>query len=166
MTSSLLHIKTRVNVSLGAEDQPISATAKQRIDLDDKLLRSLAENIGKDWKRLGTELGFKAAEIEALEYNCKNDLKEQAFQMFVVWIRKQTNDNEARDKLAEALDTIGRADMASGKMTKYLISCSYSIYFRDVVAILAEIYHLTVILLIKHLIYYRCNRWFIRRRRL
>ena len=110
------------HVSLGAEDQPISATTKQRIDLDDKLLRSLAKNIGKDWKQLGTELGFKAAEIQTFEYNCKDNLNEQAFQMFVAWRRKQTNDNEAKGKLAEALDTIGRADMASeisGKTTKY-----------------------------------------------
>ena len=107
---------------MGAEDQPISAAAKQRIDLDDKLLHSLAKNIGKDWKQLGTELGFKAAEIQTFEYNCKDNLKEQAFQMFVAWRRKQINDNEAKGKLAEALNTIDRADMASeisGQMTKY-----------------------------------------------
>ena len=67
-------------------------------------------------------LGFKAAEIQTFEYNCKDNLKEQAFQMFVAWRRKQTNDSEAKGKLIEALITIGRADMASeisGKMTKY-----------------------------------------------
>ena len=101
------------------EDQPASATATKHLE-DDKLLRSLAENIGKDWKRLATELGFKKSKIDAFENNSKDNLEEQAFQMFVTWRNKQTNDNKARDKLVEALHTIERADMASqisGKMT-------------------------------------------------
>ena len=82
------------------------------INLDERFFWDLAKSTGKDWKRLGIKLGFKAAEIEAFEYNSRNNLEEQAFQMFVAWRRKQTNDNEARDRLAVALVQTERSDLA------------------------------------------------------
>ena len=61
--------------------------------LDDKLLRELAENIGKGWKPLATELDFSTAHIEIFEHNYKDDLQQQAFQActksaVLIWRRK------------------------------------------------------------------------------
>ena len=81
--------------------------------LGDKLLLELAENTGKDWKRLATELDFSTAHIERFEHNYKDSLQQQAFQMFVAWKRMQTDDGEARCTLTEALYKISRADMAA-----------------------------------------------------
>ena len=81
--------------------------------LDKKLLLELAGNTGKDWKRLATELDFSTAHIERFEHNYRDDLQQQAFQMFVAWKKMQINDGEARGKLTEALHKIGRADMAA-----------------------------------------------------
>ena len=81
--------------------------------LDEILIRGLSRNIGKDWHRLGTTLSFSAAEIETFVYNNRDNLEEQAFQMFIAWRRKQTKDTEARESLRAALVEIERADMAA-----------------------------------------------------
>ena len=81
--------------------------------LSETFLRDIAENIGIDWKRLATNLGFKTAQITAFEQDNRDNLKEQAFKMFVAWQNKQTDIEDTRRSLIEALDTIERTDLAS-----------------------------------------------------
>ena len=72
-------------------------------------------NSGPSW--VSRQQRFKHSNTTA-----RTTSRNKLFQMFVAWRRKQTNDSEAKGKLAEALNTIDRADMASeisGKMTKY-----------------------------------------------
>ncbi|XP_033640099.1 NACHT, LRR and PYD domains-containing protein 3-like [Asterias rubens] len=92
----------------------LALASSENICLDDEsLFRDLSRNIGKDWRRLGTTLSFRAAEIETFVYNNRDNLEEQAFQMFIAWRRKQTNDTEARESLRAALVEIERADMTA-----------------------------------------------------
>ena len=81
--------------------------------LSETFLRDIAENIGIDWKRLATNLGFKTAQITAFEHDNRDNLKEQAFKMFVAWQNKQTDIEGTRCSLIEALVKIERTDLAS-----------------------------------------------------
>ena len=81
--------------------------------LSETFLRDIAENIGIDWKRLARNLGFKTAHITAFEHDNRDNLKEQAFKMFVAWQNKQTDIEDTRRSLIEALVKIERTDLAS-----------------------------------------------------
>ncbi|XP_071805850.1 uncharacterized protein [Asterias amurensis] len=66
-------------------------------------LRDVAKNIGKDWKQLGTSLGIKAAQIDTYPIDHPNDVREQIYQMLLDWVRTQTSQKEAEDRLIETL---------------------------------------------------------------
>ncbi|XP_071805747.1 uncharacterized protein [Asterias amurensis] len=76
-----------------------------------EMLGVVAENIGKDWKQLGTSLGIKAAQIDTYPIDHPNDVKEQIYQMLRDWVWKQTSRKEAEDGLKETLVKLGRADI-------------------------------------------------------
>ena len=80
---------------------------------DERFIRELSGKVGKDWKRIGTNLGCKSAEIQSFEYNSRNNLEEQAFQMLVTWWRRQPNNQDAREWLRAALISTDRSDLAS-----------------------------------------------------
>ncbi|XP_071786207.1 uncharacterized protein [Asterias amurensis] len=79
--------------------------------IDEKMLRVLAENIGNDWKQLATCLGVNAAQIETYQIDYQSGLKEQAFQMLLGWLRRQSDQKEAENVLIEKLKEVGRSDM-------------------------------------------------------
>ena len=82
------------------------------------LFQDLAENIGRDWKRLATKLGLTAQIVEDIQNYYKNNLNEQAYQMLFYWWRRNAKRTEAINRLIFALDVLGRADLArvtSGK---------------------------------------------------
>ena len=76
-----------------------------------EMLGVVAENIGKDWKQLGTSLGIKAAQSDKYPIDHPNDVREQIYQMLRDWVRKQTSQKEAEDGLIETLLKLGRADI-------------------------------------------------------
>ena len=89
-----------------------------------EMLGVVDENIGKDWKQLGTSLGIKAAQIDKYPIDHPNDVREQIYQMLRDWVWKQTSQKEAEDGLIETLVKLGRADivqMLPGKSNHTLL---------------------------------------------
>ncbi len=79
--------------------------------------RQLPDNIGKRWKDLARELGFKKALIDAIEYE-NESYKERCFDLLVRWIEKEGEQGASAEKLATALTNIGLqilADRLIGK---------------------------------------------------
>ncbi|XP_071805239.1 uncharacterized protein [Asterias amurensis] len=76
-----------------------------------EMLGVVAENIGKDWKQLGTSLGIKAAQIDTYSIDDPNAVREQIYQMLRDWVRRQTSRKEAEDGLIETLVKLARADI-------------------------------------------------------
>ena len=79
----------------------------------EKHLLRLAKNIPGDWKQVGTFLGVSYNKIEEISLNHPNDVCWQAYKMLQYW---WSSHDEAvqpwREKLSNALDEIGRHDLA------------------------------------------------------
>ncbi|XP_038053587.1 putative mediator of RNA polymerase II transcription subunit 26 [Patiria miniata] len=78
--------------------------------VDDQFFRDLASNTESSWEELAKLLGFEEAEIKQIQTNSQ-DNKERSLQMLLSWWRKQTNREEGFQRLRDALNSIGRADL-------------------------------------------------------
>ncbi|XP_071805990.1 uncharacterized protein [Asterias amurensis] len=76
-----------------------------------EMLGVVAENMGKDWKQLGTSLGIKIAQVDTYPIDHPNDVREQIYQMLRNWVWKQTSQKEAEEGLIETLLKLRRADI-------------------------------------------------------
>ncbi|XP_038049272.1 uncharacterized protein LOC119722905 [Patiria miniata] len=86
--------------------------------LEDEKSRSicfseLSDVPGRSWKRLARQLGFKEGQLDQFEENYRGDLHEQIYKMLDAWWKKQDNPADAPEKLRDALQAAGRADLAS-----------------------------------------------------
>ena len=81
-------------------------------EVTDEFLQKVADNIGKDWTRLGIRLGIEFRTLERIRSDVPYDLREQAYLMLMQW--KETHKTvattvELQDKLDELkLGRIGR----------------------------------------------------------
>ncbi|XP_078367315.1 uncharacterized protein LOC144651254 isoform X2 [Oculina patagonica] len=73
--------------------------------------RQLPDDIGKRWKDLARELGFKKALIDAIE-NENDSYKERCFDLLVRWLEKEGEQGATAEKLATALTSIGLQNLA------------------------------------------------------
>lgn len=75
-------------------------------------LNHVCNNIGKNWKKLGIELGLGRGQIEAIEidYHVEGTY-EMAYQTMLKWKRQNGDQVTIRD-LVLALDSIGMSEMA------------------------------------------------------
>ncbi|XP_066290308.1 receptor-interacting serine/threonine-protein kinase 1-like isoform X2 [Branchiostoma lanceolatum] len=72
----------------------------------------ISENLGSTWRKLGRQLGFTEGKLDAFDSDYAIDgLEEKIYQMLVAWRRMKSDDATAA-KLAEALCSIGKADVA------------------------------------------------------
>ena len=69
----------------------------------------LSKNIGKDWKILGRRLLLEEPELENIENNYPADSEEKAYQMLLLWSRRQKS--PAHDALVSALEQVPRMDL-------------------------------------------------------
>ena len=69
----------------------------------------MRESIGKDWLKIGRNLGLKDPELDDINQRFK-DLEEQVHQMLKLWKHRQ-GENATKDKLAKALLKAGRKDL-------------------------------------------------------
>ena len=58
------------------------------MQLDDRLLTSLAQEIGNEWKSLGVFLGFTYKEMERLELNHHRNIGAAIQEMMIAWRNK------------------------------------------------------------------------------
>ena len=73
-------------------------------EVTDEFLQKVAGNIGKDWSRLGVQLGIEFRTLERIRSDVPYDLREQAYLMLMHW--KETHKTvattvELQDKLDE-----------------------------------------------------------------
>ena len=83
-----------------------------RTEVVDEVLQRVADNIGRDWSRLGVRLGIGFRTLEQIRRSAPYDIRQQAYLMLVQW--KETHKTvatmtELQDKLdALKLGHIGR----------------------------------------------------------
>ena len=80
--------------------------------LDERTLRQVSRQIGRDWQALVINLGFSENEIlDILEVN-PGDAHERSFKMLLHWRQRQPDNRWQQIKmLHEALEMIGRPDL-------------------------------------------------------
>ncbi|XP_038053595.1 trichohyalin-like [Patiria miniata] len=78
---------------------------------DDPFFRDLASKTESCWNKLAKSLGYEEAEIKEIQTTFQND-KERSLQMLLSWWRKQTNREEGFQSLRDALNSIGREELA------------------------------------------------------
>ncbi|XP_038072865.1 uncharacterized protein LOC119741206 [Patiria miniata] len=80
--------------------------------LDEKYFRELADLLGPEWQRLGTELDFDNNKMYRFEVD-HHGVSNQIFAMLVAWRQKEgVSELGAREKLLTALRRVDRNDLA------------------------------------------------------
>lgn len=75
------------------------------VDLD-VFIKELFDCLGHSWKFLARELNFSETAIAALEHDNPFDLKEQIYQMFYQWRRREGN-SATSERLLSAMKAAG-----------------------------------------------------------
>ena len=70
--------------------------------MTEKFIVEISKHIGLEWKFLARSLGFKQIDIDAIEYRDILNLKEQIYQMFHEW-RKREGIEATAARLLEAI---------------------------------------------------------------
>ena len=78
------------------------------VDLD-TFIKEVYDLLGHSWKFLARELGFSKTDIDALEHDNPYLMKEQIYQMFDQWKRREGN-GATSDKLLAAMKSAGGFD--------------------------------------------------------
>ena len=78
------------------------------VDLD-TFIKEVYDLLGHSWKFVARELGFSKTDIDALEHDNPYLLKEQIYQMFDQWKRREGN-GATSDKLLAAIKSAGGFD--------------------------------------------------------
>ena len=73
----------------------------------DEFIAEISKHIGLEWKFLARSLGFEQTDIDAIEYRDRHDLREQIFQMFYEWKRREGN----RATTAHLLEAVKDAEL-------------------------------------------------------
>jgi len=73
-------------------------------EIPDDYLHEVADNIGKDWSRLGVRLGMQFGTLEKIKHDSRSNIRQQAYLMLVHW--KNTHKSlptivELQDKVDE-----------------------------------------------------------------
>ena len=75
------------------------------VDLD-TFIKEIFDLLAHSWKSLARELGFKDTDLAALQYDNPYDLKEQIYQMFNQWKRREGN-SATKERLLSAMMSAG-----------------------------------------------------------
>ena len=70
---------------------------------NEKILRTLAANIGLGWKKIGTFLGFTWPKLQQFEFDNPHSIEDAIFQMFYMWRNKQPRNANSTEELRAAL---------------------------------------------------------------
>ncbi|XP_038062487.1 uncharacterized protein LOC119732977 [Patiria miniata] len=79
--------------------------------ITEPVLRKISERLGSEWRKLATQLGLSAAEIERIVMDDPGQTENQIFNMLVKWRRQQSTSTDQRDVLCTALMEIGKRDI-------------------------------------------------------
>ncbi|XP_038053586.1 uncharacterized protein LOC119726041 [Patiria miniata] len=100
------------NISLRlCTDGLLGGGPKDKHPDDDQFFRDLASKAESSWEKLARSLGYGEDEIRQIQTTNQDD-KERSLQMLLSWWRKQANRKEGFQSLSDALNSIGRAELA------------------------------------------------------
>ena len=68
----------------------------------DEFIDEISKHIGMQWMFLARSLGFEQIDIDAIEYRDQRNLREQIFQMFHEWKRREGSE-ATTDRLLAAV---------------------------------------------------------------
>ena len=57
----------------------------------DEFITEISKHIGLEWPFLARSFGFEQSDIDAIEYRDMHNLKEQIYQMFYEWKKREGN---------------------------------------------------------------------------
>ena len=86
------------------------------VDLD-TFIKEVYDLLGHSWKFLAREFGFSETDIDAIEYDNQFSLKEQIYQMFHQWKRRE-GDGATTEKLLSAMNSAQGFDEQIKKLTE------------------------------------------------
>ena len=84
-------------------------------ELTDVELRRLADDLGLEWQKLATFLGFRHAKIRQFELDHHDNddaISNTIFNMLVAWRQRQPVNSNFRQTMKTALEECGRLDLA------------------------------------------------------
>ena len=70
----------------------------------DKLINEISKHVGMQWMFLARSLGFEQTDIDAIEYKDQRHLREQIYQMFYEWKRREGSEATTDRLLAAVKD--------------------------------------------------------------
>ncbi|XP_038053565.1 uncharacterized protein LOC119726018 [Patiria miniata] len=100
------------NISLRlCTDGLLGGGPKDKHPVGDQFFRDIASKTESFWEQLAKSLGYGEDEIKQFQKICQEN-KERSLQMLLSWWIKQTNREEGFQNLKDALNSIGRAELA------------------------------------------------------
>ncbi len=84
------------------------------MELSDIVLRNISSNLGSEWEKLASYLGFSQPKIEQfMMESTVRGIENAMFNMLVAWREKQpVQETNFRKELKSALEKCGRCDLA------------------------------------------------------
>lgn len=89
------------------------------IDLEE-FIAEISKHIGYEWKFLARSLGFEQTDIDATEYKDMGNLREQIFQMFHEW-KKREGDGATTARLLEGIKDAELKELLKALREKHFV---------------------------------------------
>ena len=94
----------------------------------DEFIGEISKHIGMQWMFLARSLGFEQTDIDAIEYKDQRNLREQIFQMFHEWRRREGNEATTDRLLAAVKHAELKELMKTLKEKGFIVSSSRGTY--------------------------------------
>lgn len=102
------------------------------VPIDDKFFRNVVDRLDvNEWERLATDLGFTSAQISKIKNDYQGHSEDQIFTMLVKWKerqKEQKNHAKIAESLVDALNKVGRNDIAVDVRDRYIQNQSIGKY--------------------------------------
>ena len=104
------------------------------MELRDVELRRLSENLGSEWQKLATYLGFNRAKIQQYEIESeRRGMENSIFDMLVSWRERQPKGTNFRAAMKSLLVKCDRVDLAETILSRTYVGklcAEYSVQFQ------------------------------------
>ena len=71
--------------TISQKAQSLKKASRVEGEVMDEFLQKVADNIGRDWSRLGVRLGIEFRTLEQIRHGVPYDIRQQAYLMLVQW---------------------------------------------------------------------------------
>jgi hypothetical protein len=94
----------------------------------DKFINEISKHIGLEWKFLARSLSFEQTDVDAIEYRDRGNLREQIFQMFHEWKKREGSEATTARLLAAMKDAELKELMKTLREKGFIVSSLRGIY--------------------------------------